>query len=125
MRSDLPNGGMGARIAVRFRDQGAISIVLALLHPRERRARRAPHRAFELLQDERAPVMTRVSVPTIGGSTADEAQRSAHDLDRLFAVVYEELRRVAHRHLRAESPGPTLSTTALVHETYLKLASER
>jgi RNA polymerase sigma factor (TIGR02999 family) len=69
--------------------------------------------------------MTRLSVPRLGESTADEAQRNAHDLDRLFPVVYEELRRLAHRQLRAESPGHTLSTTALVHETYLKLASER
>jgi RNA polymerase sigma factor (TIGR02999 family) len=38
--------------------------------------------------------------------------------------VYAELRRVAHRQLRAERSGHTLSTTALVHETYLKLDRE-
>jgi RNA polymerase sigma factor (TIGR02999 family) len=69
--------------------------------------------------------MTRLPVPTLGAPAADEAQRSALDLDRLFPVVYEELRRLAHRRLRAESAGHTLSTTAVVHETYLKLASER
>jgi RNA polymerase sigma factor (TIGR02999 family) len=36
--------------------------------------------------------------------------------------VYEELRRVAHRHLRGEQTGHTLGTTALVHEAYLELA---
>ena len=41
--------------------------------------------------------------------------------DRLFPVVYEELRRVAHLQLRRERPGHTLGTTALVHEAYLKL----
>lgn len=41
--------------------------------------------------------------------------------DRLFPVVYEELRRIAHRHLRRERTGHTLGTTALVHEAYLKL----
>ena len=44
-------------------------------------------------------------------------------LDDLFAVVYEQLRRVAHRHLRGERSGHTLGTTALVHEAYLELAS--
>jgi RNA polymerase sigma factor (TIGR02999 family) len=41
--------------------------------------------------------------------------------DRLFPVVYEELRRVAHLQLRRERPGHTLGTTALVNEAYLKL----
>ena len=44
------------------------------------------------------------------------------DLDAVFPVVYEELRRVAHRHLRGELTGHTLGTTALVHEAYLELA---
>jgi hypothetical protein len=65
--------------------------------------------------------MTRLPVPTLGAPAADEAL----DLDRLFPVVYEELRGLAHRRLRAEPSGHTLSTTAIVHETYLKLASER
>ena len=46
------------------------------------------------------------------------------ELDALFPAVYAELRRVAHRRLRAEQGGHTLSTTGLVHETYLKLAGE-
>ena len=40
--------------------------------------------------------------------------------DRVFARVYDELARVAHR-VRRHSDGETLDTTALVHETYLKL----
>jgi RNA polymerase sigma factor (TIGR02999 family) len=40
-------------------------------------------------------------------------------------VVYDELRRLAHRQLHAEAGGHTLSTTALVHEAYLKLAAQR
>ncbi|MFN8573513.1 MAG: ECF-type sigma factor [Gemmatimonadaceae bacterium] len=47
------------------------------------------------------------------------------ELDKLFSTVYAELRRLAHRRLRSEAPGHTLNTTALVHETYLKLASQR
>ena len=40
----------------------------------------------------------------------------------LYAVVYEELKRIAHRHLREVGAGDTLSTTELVHEAYLKLS---
>jgi RNA polymerase sigma factor (TIGR02999 family) len=43
-------------------------------------------------------------------------------LDDVFPAVYDELRRVAHRHLRGERTGHTLGTTALVHEAYLELA---
>jgi RNA polymerase sigma factor (TIGR02999 family) len=44
-------------------------------------------------------------------------------LDALFPVVYDELRAVAHRHLarQGHGSGRTLTTTALVHEAYLKL----
>lgn len=40
--------------------------------------------------------------------------------DRLFPLLYDELHRCAHRQLRGAG-GQTLSTTALVNETYLKL----
>jgi len=39
-------------------------------------------------------------------------------------VVYDELRRLAHRHLRRERGGHTLETTALVHEAYLRLVDQ-
>lgn len=42
-------------------------------------------------------------------------------IDRLFPLVYDELRRIAHRQVRREGVGRTLNTTALVHEAYLKL----
>lgn len=42
-------------------------------------------------------------------------------LERLMPLVYDELHRIAHRHLRRESAAATLQTTALVHEAYLKL----
>ncbi|MBK6485878.1 MAG: sigma-70 family RNA polymerase sigma factor [Gemmatimonadetes bacterium] len=57
-------------------------------------------------------------------SAAPEAT-SSRELDRRFSAVYGELRRLAHHRLRSEAAGHTLSTTALVHETYLKLSSER
>jgi len=43
-------------------------------------------------------------------------------LDRLMPAVYEQLRSLARRELRREGQGHTLSTTALVHEAYLRLA---
>jgi RNA polymerase sigma factor (TIGR02999 family) len=45
-------------------------------------------------------------------------------LDRVFQLVYGELRRIASRQLRGERVDHTLSTTGLVHETYLRLASQ-
>jgi RNA polymerase sigma factor (TIGR02999 family) len=45
-------------------------------------------------------------------------------VDRLFPMVYDELRAVAGARLRAERAGHTLSPTALVHEAYLKLVNQ-
>jgi RNA polymerase sigma factor (TIGR02999 family) len=45
-------------------------------------------------------------------------------MDRLLPLVYEQLHRIAHRHLRAERLDHTLGTTGLVHETYLKLVDQ-
>ena len=42
-------------------------------------------------------------------------------MSRAFASAYDELRRVAHRQLRRLRPGQTLTTTALVHEAFVKL----
>ena len=43
---------------------------------------------------------------------------------RLIEAVYDELRRVARRHLRGERDH-SLAPTALVHEAYLKLVDQR
>lgn len=42
--------------------------------------------------------------------------------DQLVPLVYAELRRLAGRFMRGESPSHTLQPTALVHEAYLRLA---
>jgi RNA polymerase sigma factor (TIGR02999 family) len=42
-------------------------------------------------------------------------------LDRLSGEVYDELRRMARRHMKAERRDNTLQTTALVHEVYLRM----
>jgi len=45
-------------------------------------------------------------------------------LAELTPLVYEELRRLAHRQMGAERPDHTLQTTALVNEAYLRLAGQ-
>jgi RNA polymerase sigma factor (TIGR02999 family) len=42
-------------------------------------------------------------------------------MTRLFPLVYDELRRIAHCHLLGQGEGHTLDTTGLVHEAYLRL----
>ena len=42
-------------------------------------------------------------------------------LDALLPLVYKELRRLAHAHLRHERPDHTLQSAALVNEAYLRL----
>lgn len=44
--------------------------------------------------------------------------------DEAFAMVYQELRRLAQYYLRQERPNHTLQATALVHEVYLRLFGE-
>ena len=44
--------------------------------------------------------------------------------ESLIPLVYEELRRLAHHHLKKERAGHTMHTTDLVHEAYLNLASK-
>ncbi len=45
-------------------------------------------------------------------------------VNRLYPIVYEELQRIAHDMLRRERRDHTLSTTALVHEAYLRLVDQ-
>jgi RNA polymerase sigma factor (TIGR02999 family) len=48
----------------------------------------------------------------------------AASLDHLVPVIYEELRAMAHRQLRREYQTPSIQTTELVHELYLKLVDD-
>lgn len=42
-------------------------------------------------------------------------------IDRLFPIVYENLRDLARREMRRERPDHTLNATALVHEAYMRM----
>jgi len=46
-------------------------------------------------------------------------------LDKLTPLVYQELRRLAHRHMNGERSDHTLQTTALVNEAYLGLIHQK
>jgi RNA polymerase sigma-70 factor (ECF subfamily) len=45
--------------------------------------------------------------------------------DRLMEILYRELHDLAHARLARESPGATLQTTALIHESWLRLVDQR
>ena len=45
--------------------------------------------------------------------------------DELMPLVYAELHRLAHRHIKRERPGHTLQTSALVNEAFVRLVDQR
>ena len=55
---------------------------------------------------------------------ADTGYWSNAQADELAPLVYEELRRLAHRYMSRERLGHTLQATALVNEAYLRLADQ-
>jgi RNA polymerase sigma factor, sigma-70 family/RNA polymerase sigma factor, TIGR02999 family len=55
---------------------------------------------------------------------ADWSRGDEAALQKLTPLVYEELRRLAHRYMEGQSPDRTLQTTALVHEAYLRLVDQ-
>src|ERR1041385_8896281 len=50
---------------------------------------------------------------------------SAHDAEKLLPLVYTQLRRLAASKLAGEAPGQTLQATALVHEAWLRVSSNK
>ena len=55
---------------------------------------------------------------------AEWGQGKPEAREALIPVVYDELRRLAHRQLRRERPDHTLPSAALVNEAYLRLVRE-
>lgn len=60
----------------------------------------------------------------ITGLLHEAAAGRAGALDDLLPLVYEELKRIAHRRLVVEQSGHTLDTTALVHEAWFRLVQQ-
>jgi RNA polymerase sigma factor (TIGR02999 family) len=72
--------------------------------------------------------MSTDDTPTPGDVT--EILRQAADghrqsLDRIFPLVYDELRGLARRQLAGQPAGRTLTTTVLIHEAYLRLVDQK
>jgi RNA polymerase sigma-70 factor (ECF subfamily) len=70
---------------------------------------------------ESRPMMT-VNADDLTGLLIEWGQGDKAALDRLTPLVYDEIRRIAHRYMQREREGQTLQTTALVNEAYLRLA---
>jgi len=51
----------------------------------------------------------------------DWRQGEPQALEQLTPLVYDELRRLARNHMRAERGGHTLQATAVVHEAFMRL----
>ncbi len=66
------------------------------------------------------PRLHEVTQLLLAWSQGDEAA-----LNKLIPLVYEELHRLAHCYMTRESTHHILQTTALVHETYLRLVDQR
>ena len=56
---------------------------------------------------------------------AEWSEGSQAALDKLYPLVYQELRRLAHGYLKRERKGHTLQTTALINEAYLRLVDQK
>lgn len=66
-------------------------------------------------------VIPHVPRPHLAMQPVDSAE-SAETPERLFALAYAELRRIASQQRRRVGQSLTLNTTALVHEAYIKLS---
>jgi RNA polymerase sigma factor (TIGR02999 family) len=60
--------------------------------------------------------------PTISSLIASAEGGDPSAADALFAALYSELHRLAHRHLVRNARDMTLGTTTLLHEAYLDMA---
>ena len=69
--------------------------------------------------------MTTLSEHDLTGLLIEWRQGDMAALDRLTPLVYDEIRRIAHRYVQREREGHTLQTTALVNEAYLRLAGRQ
>jgi RNA polymerase sigma-70 factor (ECF subfamily) len=65
--------------------------------------------------------MTTISPHEVTELLTEWQRGDAAALDKLTPIVYDELRRIAHRYVQRERNGHTLQTTELVNEAYARL----
>jgi len=70
-------------------------------------------------------MMMTVSTPDLTELLDHWQQGDRAALEKLVPLIYDELRRIAHRYVQRERNGHTLQTTALVNEAYLRLAEQQ
>ena len=70
-------------------------------------------------------MMMTVSKPGLTELLDDWRQGDLTAIEKLTPLIYDELRRIAHRYVQRERNGHTLETTALVNEAYLRLAGQK
>ncbi len=68
-----------------------------------------------------ARLRSRDDISVLVEAWSDGSQEAFH---QLVTLLYDDLRDLAHAHLRRERDGHTLDTTALVHEAYVQLAGQ-
>lgn len=69
--------------------------------------------------------MKTVTADNLTGLLVEWREGDQAALERLLPLVYEQLRRIAHRYVQRERNGHTLQTSALVNEAYLRLADQK
>ena len=88
------------------------------------------NREPESAKGSRKPISNPESVQGEAGAQgvtqllADWGHGDQASLQKLTPLVYEELRRLAHRYMAGQRPDHTLQTTALLHEAYLRLVDQ-
>lgn len=68
--------------------------------------------------------MKTLSADNLTGLLVEWGDGDKAALERLMPMVYDQLRRIAHRYVQRERNGHTLQTSALVNEAYLRLADQ-
>jgi len=71
------------------------------------------------------PAMKTLAPDNLTGLLVEWREGDKAALDRLMPLVYDHLRRIAHRYVQHERDGHTLQTSALVNEAYLRFADQR
>jgi RNA polymerase sigma-70 factor (ECF subfamily) len=69
--------------------------------------------------------MTTLAPYDVTGLLHEWRQGDAAAFDKLLPLVYEEMRRIAHRYMQQERGGHTLQTTALINEAYVRLVGQQ
>lgn len=69
--------------------------------------------------------MKALTADNLTGLLVEWSEGDKAALSRLMPLVYDELRRMAHRYVQRERDGHTLQTSALVNEAYLRLAGQQ